>query len=217
MPAIHGYSPGQALPGKTERNLLRRPLLITENLKTCFPLKGRKNRRHFRNKSRRWGFSAGFPGEVLGLVGNPVAEKQRWDGAFCAWSNQRRENRVQRPDLTALRSRELKKMRKDMQIIFQDPYSSLNPKLTVGQAVMEPMTVHRIGLNQHERRKITYELLEKVGLDQRYFHRYRTNCRVDSGSVSASPGPYPSNQNLSSATSPSQPLMFQSRPRSWAF
>ncbi len=66
----------------------------------------------------------------------------------------------------------LKKLRKDIQIIFQDPYSSLNPKMRVGTAITEPMTVHGIGHNQHERREMAFELLEKTGLDKNCFYRY---------------------------------------------
>jgi peptide/nickel transport system ATP-binding protein len=62
--------------------------------------------------------------------------------------------------------------RKHMQIIFQDPYSSLNPRLTVGSAIMEPMQVHHIGSSDKERKDKVIELLEKVNMKPEHFNRY---------------------------------------------
>jgi len=59
-----------------------------------------------------------------------------------------------------------------MQIIFQDPYSSLNPRITVGNAIMEPMKVHSILKTNTQRRDKVYDLLAKVGLDDKFFNRY---------------------------------------------
>ena len=58
----------------------------------------------------------------------------------------------------------MKMMREDMQIIFQDPYSSLNPRMTIGNAIMEPMQVHKIYNNDAERKEKVIELLEKVNM-----------------------------------------------------
>ena len=62
--------------------------------------------------------------------------------------------------------------RKEIQIIFQDPYASLNPRLTVGNAIMEPMKVHKLFSSDKERKAKTLEILEKVGLDPSHFDRY---------------------------------------------
>jgi peptide/nickel transport system ATP-binding protein len=59
-----------------------------------------------------------------------------------------------------------------MQIIFQDPYSSLNPRITIGDAIMEPMKVHNILPTGKQRRDKVYDLLKKVGLEEKYFNRY---------------------------------------------
>jgi peptide/nickel transport system ATP-binding protein len=75
-------------------------------------------------------------------------------------------------DLVAIRRSKLKKLRKDIQIIFQDPYSSLNPKMTVGKALTEPMAVHHIGMNHRERKERALEFLEKVGLEKQHYDRY---------------------------------------------
>ena len=68
--------------------------------------------------------------------------------------------------------REIRKLRKEIQIIFQDPFASLNPRLTVGAAIMEPMTVHKLYKNKSERKLKAVELLEKVGLEAACFDRY---------------------------------------------
>jgi peptide/nickel transport system ATP-binding protein len=76
-------------------------------------------------------------------------------------------------ELTALarRSARLRHLRREMQIIFQNPYSSLNPRLSIGQAVQEPMVIHRMGNPKQQRQRVA-ELLERVGLDPAWFHRY---------------------------------------------
>jgi peptide/nickel transport system ATP-binding protein len=75
-------------------------------------------------------------------------------------------------ELTKLSPKEIRNLRKEIQIIFQDPYSSLNPRLMIGPALMEPMQVHRLGANTQERRERAVVLLERVGLDESYFYRY---------------------------------------------
>ncbi|MGN6296713.1 MAG: ABC transporter ATP-binding protein [Ginsengibacter sp.] len=67
---------------------------------------------------------------------------------------------------------ELRKMRKDIQIIFQDPYGSLNPRITIGEAISEPMKIHGILPNQKQRKEKIMDLLEKVDLKPEYFNRY---------------------------------------------
>lgn len=66
----------------------------------------------------------------------------------------------------------MKPLRKDIQIIFQDPYSSLNPRMTVGSAIKEPMTVHKLYANDNERKEKVIELMEKTGLKADFYNRY---------------------------------------------
>ena len=66
--------------------------------------------------------------------------------------------------ILSLSNQEMKPLRKDIQIIFQDPYSSLNPRMTVGSAIKEPMTVHKLYANDNERKEKVIELMEKTGL-----------------------------------------------------
>jgi len=74
-------------------------------------------------------------------------------------------------NLATLEKGAWKKVRKDLQIIFQDPFASLNPRLTVGQAIMEPMAVHGIFATKKEREAEALRLLKKVGLEEEHFHR----------------------------------------------
>ena len=75
-------------------------------------------------------------------------------------------------DIAVFNEQELREFRKEVQIIFQDPYSSLNPRMTIGNAIMEPMEVHGILSNFEERKKRVEELLEKVSLGAEHFNRY---------------------------------------------
>ena len=75
-------------------------------------------------------------------------------------------------DLTSKKRDELQNLRKDIQIIFQDPYSSLNPRLTIGSAIAEPMKVHHVLTSEKQRKEKVTELLEKVNLKAEHFSRY---------------------------------------------
>jgi oligopeptide/dipeptide ABC transporter ATP-binding protein len=75
-------------------------------------------------------------------------------------------------DLLALRPKELRRMRRHFQIIFQDPYGSLNPRMRVGTIVSEPLTIHGIGDSRADRRERAAKLLEEVGLDRRAMDKY---------------------------------------------
>jgi peptide/nickel transport system ATP-binding protein len=75
-------------------------------------------------------------------------------------------------DLLAMSDREYQDYKRRIQIIFQNPYASLNPRFTVGQILLEPMRIHRIGANDAERVEHAYHLLKRVGLPEHAFHRY---------------------------------------------
>jgi peptide/nickel transport system ATP-binding protein len=75
-------------------------------------------------------------------------------------------------DLLAMSDREYQAYKRRIQIIFQNPYASLNPRFTVGQILLEPMRIHRIGANDAERVEHAYHLLKRVGLPEHAFHRY---------------------------------------------
>ena len=114
-----------------------------------------------------------YEGETLGLVGESGCGKSTLGRTLVhlekATSGQIFYNGK---DLSQLSEREKKLLRKEIQIIFQDPFSSLNPRLMVGEAILEPMKVHRLYKNTEERKAKVLEILEKVGLSQEHYFRY---------------------------------------------
>ncbi len=114
-----------------------------------------------------------YEGETLGLVGESGCGKSTLGNAILqldkATAGQILFKGV---DITKLNNSEIRKLRKDIQIIFQDPYSSLNPKLTVGEAILEPMEVHGLYANYQERKQKVIAILERVGLPAEHFNRY---------------------------------------------
>jgi len=152
----------------------QKPLLEIKGLKTWFPVKnGLFGKITDQVKAVDEVSFNVFPGETLGLVGEsgcgkttlgrtilrltePTAGKIFFDGI----------------DITSLNKESLRKMRSDLQIIFQDPYSSLNPRLTVGSALMEPLQVHRLLKNDKERKQHILDLLERVDMRAEHFYRY---------------------------------------------
>ena len=114
-----------------------------------------------------------YEGETLGLVGESGCGKSSLGNAILQLDKATSGSITYKgKDLGILSKRELMQLRKEVQIIFQDPLSSLNPRLTVGEAIMEPMKVHKLNKNYAARKLKTLELLDKVGLDRSTFERY---------------------------------------------
>jgi peptide/nickel transport system ATP-binding protein len=152
---------------------LRKPLIETDSLKTYFPVTARRSAGRSFIKAVDGVSLKVFPGEVLGLVGESGCGKTTLGRSILRLIEPTGGKiRFQDLNLMEIHGRKLKRLRKDIQIIFQDPYSSLNPKMTIGAAITEPMTVHGIGRDQRERREIAFELLKKTGLDKKFFYRY---------------------------------------------
>lgn len=114
-----------------------------------------------------------YEGETLGLVGESGCGKSTL-GNLILQLDQVTSGHIfyQGTDLTRLKTRDLRKLRRDIQIIFQDPYSSLNPRLTVGHAITEAMEVHKLYASKKERKAEALKLLEQVGLLPEHYDRY---------------------------------------------
>jgi len=150
------------------------PMLVVENLKVHFVLK-----KTFFGKPTKWvkavdgiNFEV-YPGQTLGLVGESGCGKTTTGRAILRLVEPT-EGKVtfMGKSLRDLNHADMKAVRRDLQIIFQDPYSSLNPRLTIEQAITEPMLVHGIGTDRKDRTARAAALLEEVGLDARYLRRF---------------------------------------------
>ncbi len=114
-----------------------------------------------------------YEGETLGLVGesgcgkstlgNTILQLDRADNGQIIYKGQ---------DITRLPGSAIRSLRKEIQLIFQDPFASLNPRITVGKAIMEPMQAHKLYRNDVERKEKVLELLNRVSLSEEHFNRY---------------------------------------------
>jgi peptide/nickel transport system ATP-binding protein len=149
-------------------------LLEVEHLHTWFPA-----RKNIFGKVLSWTKAVNDvsftvkEGETMGLVGESGCGKTTLGRTLLRLVEPTAGSvRYKGKDITTLPAADLRELRKDIQIIFQDPYSSLNPRLTVGQAILEPMKVHGLYDNDRIRKEKVTELLEKVQLLPAHYHRY---------------------------------------------
>lgn len=150
------------------------PILKVQGLQTWYPLrKGIFGKTYDYVKAVNDVNLEVYEGETLGLVGESGCGKTTLGRSIL---------RLIEPtggkvffngmEVTALNSKELRNFRKQAQIVFQDPYSSLNPRIPIGEAIAEPMLVHGIEEDRRKRRTMACELLEQVGLQAEHYDRY---------------------------------------------
>ncbi|MDY8137161.1 ABC transporter ATP-binding protein [Aquimarina sp. 2201CG5-10] len=114
-----------------------------------------------------------YEGETLGLVGESGCGKSTLGNTILQLDKANSGQILYKgEDITKLNSAQIRKLRKEIQLIFQDPFASLNPRLPIGKAIMEPMQAHQLYNNDAERKEKTINLLERVGLTAVHFDRY---------------------------------------------
>jgi peptide/nickel transport system ATP-binding protein len=171
QPAI---SNEQQIENTTVTKEKRPTVLEVENLKVYFPVKKKllgKTTQFFKAVDDV-SFEVTY-GETLGLVGESGCGKTTL-GRTILQLIPPTEGKIylEGKDITQIKADALRNMRKDLQIVFQDPYGSLNPRITIGNAILEPLSVHGILADKNQRKEKVIELLEKVNLLPDYFNRY---------------------------------------------
>lgn len=157
------------------QNILTAPkFLEVKNLKTYFPIyKGVFRRIKGYVKAVDDVSFHVHDGETLGLVGESGCGKTTLGRSILRLIEPTEGQIIYKNKVfSEFNTVQLRKIRKDVQIIFQDPYSSLNPKIPIGNAILEPMQVHKVGENNQVRKEKVIELLETVGLSADHFKRY---------------------------------------------
>ncbi|MBE6081230.1 MAG: dipeptide ABC transporter ATP-binding protein [Tissierellaceae bacterium] len=148
-------------------------ILEVKNLKKYFPIKKGMFGRISGNIKAVDDISFDlYKGETLGVVGESGSGKSTAGRSILRLIEPTSGQIIYRnKDITKMEGENLRKIRRDMQMIFQDPYASLNPRMSVGDCIIEPMNEHKL-FDKNSRKRMAEEILDKVGLDQNYFYRY---------------------------------------------
>ena len=150
------------------------PLLHVENLCKEFPVSSGLFGRKKESVHAVEGVSFDiYPGETFGLVGESGCGKSTTGRCIMKLYNPTSGKVIfDGQDVSTMSRSQLKRMRRNMQFIFQDPYASLNPRMTIGEIVSEPLVIHGEMTNRAERMKFVAELLDQVGLNPEHINRY---------------------------------------------
>jgi peptide/nickel transport system ATP-binding protein len=172
--SIHDSMHENQPPVLAQSSVSSEVLLEVKDLSVYFSLQGKSN---FLNRKRSQAlFNLSFDvykGETLGLVGESGSGKTTLSRAILRLIDSSSDKiRYKNHDLGLMKGEELRRFRKNIQIIFQDPYSSLNPKETVGAIIMEPMIVHNLHGSYKQRKAKVLGLLERVNLNAEVYSRY---------------------------------------------
>ena len=157
-----------------EKIYAQTPLLRIENLTKSYPVRKKSlfEKQEYVHALKEVTLDV-YEGETLGLVGESGCGKTTLGRSMIRLIEPTSGNVYYKgKSLTSLSSSDMRKQRKELQIILQDPYSSLNQRITVGSAIMEPMQVHGLYANDKERKKRAITLLERVNLNESHFYRY---------------------------------------------
>jgi len=150
----------------------RPPLLEVNDLRVWFPIKKGVMRRAVDHVKAVDGVSFSLPkGQTLGIVGESGSGKSTLGLAILRLIGSRGEIRFQGHELSRLSQRDVRPLRRQMQVVFQDPFGSLSPRMSVGQIIGEGLRIHRIGTAKEQEAAIIEALVE-VGLDPGTRHRY---------------------------------------------
>ena len=153
----------------------RTPLLKVEHLSKEFPAESGMFAKRFSKRVVSAVNDISFeiyPGETFGLVGESGCGKSTTGRTIMRLTKPTAGKEFfQGKDVAEMSKHEIKDMRREMQFIFQDPYASLNPRMTIGEIVSEPMTIHGVGTKE-ERIERVRELLDVVGLNPEHINRY---------------------------------------------
>jgi oligopeptide/dipeptide ABC transporter ATP-binding protein len=150
------------------------PLVEVRDLKKHFPIKSGLLQRQVGAVRAVDGVSFDvMQGETLGLVGESGCGKSTTARLVTRLLDPTEGSiSYQGQDIASFGRAELKPLRRDMQMIFQDPYSSLNPRMTVGSIIGEPFIIHRLERDEDKRKKLVQELMDTVGLNPEHYNRF---------------------------------------------